>query len=70
MFSTEKVTQRKFGSNATLKKSNIQWQVLRVLGLKRLTLREFNQVNLRSYNTEILLHKGNHIERSLALSKD
>jgi len=42
MFSPEKLTQRKFGSNATLKKSNIQWQVLKVLGLKRLTLKGLN----------------------------
>ena len=40
------------------RKSNIQWQVLKVLGLKRLTMKEFNQVTLRSYNTKVTKQRG------------
>ena len=65
---SRKINTEEIWFKCDFKKSNIQWQVLKVLGPTRLTLKRLNQVTLRSYDTEILLHKGNQIERSHVLS--
>lgn len=65
---SKKINTEEIWFKCNFEKSNIQWQVLKVLGPTRLTLKGLNQVALRSYDTEILLHKGNQIESSHVLS--